>query len=200
MEKVGLQNLQMSEQFKNIPESFHIPYFDHEKSISKTIENSSQRRKMGKFAFVYRKIRNIILYRLAYFCPLNGWRVKMHRWRGVHIGKNVYIGMQCTIDNAYPEYIFIEDNVSVVNETTILAHSNPYPHFEGVFPSQVSPVVIRRGAWIGVKSILLPGVTVGEKAVVSAGSVVVRNVPPYTLVGGNPAKKITEYKTLITEK
>lgn len=189
----------MSHQFNHIPEGFSIPYFDHEKKISKTIENSSKRRKMGKMAFVYRKIRNIILYRLAYFCPLNGWRVRLHRWRGVNIGKNVYIGMQCSIDNAYPEYIFIEDNVSVVNETTILAHSNPYPHFEGIFPSQVMPVVIREGAWIGVKSIILPGVEVGEKSVVNAGSVVIRNVPPFTLVGGNPAKKITEFSALLKQ-
>lgn len=187
----------MNNQFDNIPESFNIPYFDHEKKISKTIENSSKRRNMGKIAFICRKIKNITLYRLAYFCPLNSWRVKMHRARGVNIGKNVYIGMQCSIDNAYPEYIFIEDNVSVVNETTILAHSNPYPHFEGIFPSQVSPVVIREGAWIGVKSIILPGVEVGEKSVVNAGSVVIRNVAPFTLVGGNPAKKITEFSTLL---
>lgn len=177
---------------------FDIPYFDHEVNLNKTISNASHRRDIGKTTFVFRKIKNIILYRLAYFCPLNSWRVKMHRWRGLNIGENVYIGIQCSIDNAYPEYITIEDNVSIVNETTILAHSNPYPHFKGAFNSRVSSVLIKEGSWIGTKSIILPGVTVGVKAVVSAGSVVVRDVPNYTLVIGNPAKNYTNFEYLIT--
>lgn len=177
---------------------FDIPYFDHSKNINKTISNASQRRNIGKTAFVFRKIKNIFLFRLAYFCPLNSWRIKMHRYRGINIGKNVYIGIQCSLDNAYPEYITIEDNVSIVNETTILAHSNPYPHFKGVFNSRVSSVIIREGSWIGAKSIILPGVTVGIKAVVSAGSVVIRDVPNYTLVIGNPAKIKTNFENLIT--
>lgn len=190
----------MSKQNFELPQGFTIPYFDHAKSLAKTIQTSGARRKMHPIAFAIRKIKNILLYRMSFFCPINGMRVKMHRARGVHIGKNVFIGLQCSIDNAYPEYIFIEDNVSVVNETTILAHSNPYPHFEGVFASHVAPVLIKKGAWIGVKSILLPGITVGTKAVVSAGSVVMRNVPDFTLVGGNPAKKITEYGELLKER
>ena len=183
--------------YGDMPVSFSIPYFDHEKKLSKTISKASQRRKMGRMAFISRKLKNILLFRLTFFCPFNNWRIKMHRWRGVNIGNNVYIGIQCSIDNAYPEYVFIEDNVSVVNETSIICHSNPYPHFDGVFPSQVAPILIKDGAWIGLKSIILPGVTIGEKAVVSAGSVVMRNVPDYTLVGGNPAKKITEFESLI---
>jgi len=181
----------------NIPESFDIPYYSAEKGINKTIENSANRRKISKTKFIFRKLKNIFLYRIAFFCPINNWRIKMHRWRGVHIGKNVFIGIQCAIDNAYPEYVFIEDNVSVVNETTILAHSNPMVHFKGVFPSYVNPVVVKNGAWIGVKSIILPGVTIGIKSVVSAGSVVIRDVPDYTLVAGNPAKIISEYQSLL---
>ncbi|VBB44589.1 Galactoside O-acetyltransferase [uncultured Paludibacter sp.] len=181
----------------NVPESFNIPYYSAERKTKKAIENSASRRKMSKTKFVFRKLKNIILYRFAFFCPINNWRIKMHRWRGVNIGNNVYIGIQCAIDNAYPEYIFIGDNVSIVNETTILAHSNPMLHFEGVFPSYVSPVIIKSGAWIGVKSIILPGVTVGIKSVVSAGSVVNKNVDDYTLVAGNPAKKISELEALL---
>lgn len=49
------------------------------------------------------------------------------------------------------------------------------------------PVTLERGCWIGANAIILPGVTVGENAVIGAGSVVTRNVPPRTLVAGNPA-------------
>ena len=86
-----------------------IPYFDHGKKLSTTVKNSSVRRGMSPLAFAWRKFRNIVLYRLAYLCPFNGLRIKMHRKRGITIGENVYIGQLCNLDNAYPEYIYIED-------------------------------------------------------------------------------------------
>lgn len=178
-------------------ESILIPYFDHDKSLGKTIRNSSARRSMSPLKFVWRKIKNIVLYRLSFMCPLNGWRIKMHRWRGVHIGNNVYIGMHCVIDNAYPEYIYIEDNVSLAGEVTVLAHSNPYAHFKNIVESKVAPVVIKEGAWIGVKAVILLGVTVGVKSIVSAATVVEKNVPDYSLAKGNPMQIVVEYSQII---
>jgi maltose O-acetyltransferase len=58
--------------------------------------------------------------------------------------------------------------------------------------SQIGPIVIGRGVWIGANATLLPGVTVGEGAVVAAGAVVSRDVPPNTLVGGVPARVLRE--------
>ena len=143
-----------------------IPYFDHDKSLKKTIRNSSARRSISPLKFVWRKTRNILLYRLAFMCPLNGWRVKMHRWRGVHIGKNVYIGMHCVI-------------------------------FKNIVESKVAPVVIKEGAWIGVKAVILLGVTIGVKSIVSAATVVEKNVPDYSLAKGNPMKIVAEYSQII---
>ena len=183
-----------------IPVPFSIPYFDHGSNIGETIKNSSQRRKMNPLYFIYRKIRNIILFRLALFCPLNSWRVKMNRWRGVHIGKNVYIGLQCCIDNAYPEYVFLEDDSSLVGQVTIIAHSNPYEHFRGVIEAKVSPVVVRKGAWVSIRSTLLGGADIGEYAIVSAGSVVSNKVHDYTMVVGNPAKKVYNYEHILKKQ
>ena len=56
--------------------------------------------------------------------------------------------------------------------------------------SDVSPVVIEDYVWIGMNSIILKGVTIGKGAVVAAGSVVTKSVPPMTVVGGNPAEVI----------
>lgn len=50
--------------------------------------------------------------------------------------------------------------------------------------------VIGDGVWIGMRAMILPGVTIGEGAVIAVGSVVTKDVPPYTLVGGNPAREI----------
>ena len=187
-----------SSQFR-IREEKKIPYFDHDKKLGNTIKKSGKRRGMSPLQFAFRKIKNIILYRLAYFCPLNGWRVKMHRWRGVNIGKNVYIGQQCSIDNAYPEYIYIEDNVSIVSESTLIAHSNPYAHFAPIVESKVAPIVIKEGAWIGAKTIILQGVTVGIKSIVSSGAVIDKDVPDYSLAKGNPMKIVTEYEYLMNK-
>ncbi len=56
------------------------------------------------------------------------------------------------------------------------------------------PVRIRRGAWVGATCVLLPGVTIGENAVVGAGSVVTRDVPPFTVAAGNPARVLKKLK------
>jgi len=53
-------------------------------------------------------------------------------------------------------------------------------------------IIVRNGAWIGMGAIVLPGVTIGEKAVVGAGSVVTKDVSPCTIVAGNPARKIRD--------
>jgi len=53
-----------------------------------------------------------------------------------------------------------------------------------------SPIVIERNAWIGAGAIILPGITIGENSIVGAGAVVTKDVPPNTVVVGNPAKII----------
>ena len=58
------------------------------------------------------------------------------------------------------------------------------------FVTETQPVVIENYAWIGMRAMILPGVTIGEGAVVAAGAVVSRDVAPYTVVGGVPAKPI----------
>ena len=175
-----------------------IPYFDHDdNSLWNTIRNSSARRNMKPVSFVCRKIRNIILSKWSYSCPLNSFRVRWHRRRGVTIGENVYIGMYCVIDNAYPEYVYIEDNVSLAGNVTILAHCNPYPHFRNVIGSSVAPIVIKKGAWIADGAIILRGVTIGENAIVSAGTVVSKDVPDGCIVRGNPMKIETNMSGLL---
>lgn len=144
-----------------------------------------------------RKIKNTILLLLAYSCPVNKWRVCLHKWRGVKVGKNVYIGMHCHLDNLFPEYIVIEDNASVNSDSMLLTHFNPMKRFAPIMKARVAPIHICEGAVLAVRSTILPGVKIGKNAIVSAGSVVDKNVPEYTLVKGNPAKIITEYKILM---
>ena len=59
-------------------------------------------------------------------------------------------------------------------------------------PHMLLPVVIRKGACVSMAAIIMPGVTIGEGAVVSAGALVTKDVPPWTIVAGSPAKVLRE--------
>lgn len=177
--------------FQNIRQPILIPYFDQKKSLARTLVNGGRSRNINPVIYGMRRMRNYIGLLLAYISPLNRIRVSLHRWRGVNIGKDVYIGMFCFFDNAYPEYIYIDDHASVNAGSMIISHFNLKSHFSNIITPTAEPVLISEGAILAVRSIVLPGVTIGKYSIVSAGSVVNRSVPDKTLVAGNPAKKIT---------
>jgi acetyltransferase-like isoleucine patch superfamily enzyme len=103
-------------------------------------------------------------------------RVRIHRARGVTIGRNVWIGYDAVLETAYPELITIEDDATIGIRSIVIAHFK-----------ETRGVRIEREAFIGPGAIILPGVVVGHGAVVTAGSVVSRSVPAMTVVQGNPA-------------
>jgi acetyltransferase-like isoleucine patch superfamily enzyme len=120
-------------------------------------------------------------------------RCRLERLRGVKIGKHVFLGGGNILDRVRPDLITIEDEVSLAGGVYILTHSNPTtPLREILGPKShiIAPVTIKRGAWIAINVVILPGVTVGECAIVAAGSVVTKDVPPYCIMGGSPAKLI----------
>lgn len=92
--------------------------------------------------------------------------------------------------------ITIEDDVMLGSSVQIYVHNHRFDNTDipiidqGHYQSE--PVLLQRGAWVGAGTIILPGVVVGENAVVGAGSVVTRSVPAHTLVAGNPARVIRE--------
>ena len=168
-------------------------YYLPRETIYAQIKDSSKKRNISKFKFILRKIRNYICEILAYKCPINSVRIKLHKYRGVKIGKKVMIGMEVILDHAYPEYIIIEDDCGLAGYDYILTHSTPRSHFENILNSYIANVVIKKGAFIGIGVIILPGVTIGEYSIISAGSVVNKDVPPYSIVAGNPAKLISNF-------
>jgi acetyltransferase-like isoleucine patch superfamily enzyme len=124
-------------------------------------------------------LKNRILQQLAMSAPGGfGLRVALHRLRGVHIGKGVWIGYGALIETAYPNMVTIGDLVIGIR-STILAHFQ-----------EITGVKINDDVYIGACAVILPGVTIGEGAVISAGSVVTASVPPMTVMQGNPAKRV----------
>lgn len=128
----------------------------------------------------------------AWFMPWKRIRTTFHRWKGVRIGKKVEIGYMVLIDNRRPELVTIEDHATITTMCVVIAHDLSRRFNEG--KEIIGEVLIKRGAFIGMNSTIMPGVTIGEGAVVAAGSVVTRDVEPFTIVGGVPAKKIRDYQ------
>jgi len=101
----------------------------------------------------------------------------------INIFDNVFINRNCIICSR--EKIDIHSGVTIGPNTCIFDHD----HGEnGSFIT--SAIVIEKGVWIGCNATILKGVTIGKNSVVAAGSVVTKDVPPYSIVGGVPAKVI----------
>jgi maltose O-acetyltransferase len=109
--------------------------------------------------------------------------------RRVRFGDRNIINFGCLLDGRRYDIRF-GDNVSIGPEATILTLGHDPQSAE--FTDRGGDVVIGDRVWIGYRAVILPGVTVGDGAVVGAGSVVTKNVLPYTIVAGNPARKIGE--------
>lgn len=106
----------------------------------------------------------------------------------ISVGRNVFVNQNCTFYDLGG--LDIADDVMIGPNVSIITTGHP------IEPSQrracviAKPIVIQRNVWIAAGATIIGGVTVGENAVVAAGSVVTRDVPPNTLVGGNPARVI----------
>ena len=151
----------------------------------------------GRFGYLLYGLRflvDVFLRWLVFFMPHSRMRIPLHRARGVKIGRGVLIGYDVTIDDVYPRLVSIGDGVALSDGVFLVAHSKPPEYFTGQVESFVAPLTIENNVWIGVGAIVLPGVTVGEGSIISAGSLVTRDVRPHWLVAGNPARHIKELK------
>ncbi len=108
--------------------------------------------------------------------------------RGLRLGRDVYLGDRVLLDQGFISLISIGEETVISAGTRILAHDASTKRHLGY--TLVKPVTIGRRVYVGVNSIILPGVTIGDDAIVGAGSVVTRDVDPGTVVAGNPAKTL----------
>lgn len=111
-----------------------------------------------------------------------------HHRCSVIIGNNCVINRECYVDGRVG--VRIGDNVNVSFQVCLL--SLQHDHNDPEFRSVGGEVVIKDHAWIGARAIILPGVTIGEGAVIAAGAVVACSIPDYAVAGGVPAKIIGE--------
>lgn len=107
--------------------------------------------------------------------------------KNTKIGKNVFINFDCTFLDLGG--ITIDDNVMIAPKVSLLSEGHPVA-FSSRQTLTTGKIHIKQNAWIGANATILPGVTIGENAVVAAGAVVSKDVADNTVVGGVPAKII----------
>jgi acetyltransferase-like isoleucine patch superfamily enzyme len=106
----------------------------------------------------------------------------------IRVGRNVFLNQNCTIYDLGG--VDIADDVMIGPNVNIVTSGHPLEPSQRRASVIAEPIVIERNVWIAVGATIIGGVTIGESSVVAAGSVVTKDVPPNTLVGGNPARII----------
>ena|SRR5688572_6433171 len=125
-------------------------------------------------------VRHVILEIMRFYY------VKIYQ---MDIGKDVRISLKANLDKRHPRGVHLAEGAYVAFGATILCHDMSRNIKRDVF--------VGKNCFIGAHSILMPGVRVGDESVVAAGAVVTKDVPPNSIVAGNPAKIIrTGIKTI----
>ncbi len=135
---------------------------------------------------VLRVTRNAICIYIARFAPSFGLKTMLYRLVGAHVSRHAAVGLGVTFDIFFPQLITIEEDATIGYNTTVLAHEFMRHEWRR------GPVRICRDATVGANCTILPGIVIGENATVSAMSLVNRDVPPGTFVGGVPIRLLSQ--------
>jgi len=135
----------------------------------------------------FKAVRNFVFIQLARYCPslpVKNWIYR--RVLGMKVGKETAFALMVMVDVFFPERIEVGNNAIIGYNTTILTHEYLIKEY------RLGYVRIGNGVMIGANTTILPGVTIGDGAVVAAGSVVHKDVAPGAFVGGNPLQVLRE--------
>ena len=144
-------------------------------------------------AWIFQEFRRLLATQLFESCGRHvriGYGVRFGTGYKVKMGENSSLGINCWIANDTE----IGENVMIAPEVIILSNSHNFQRTDISMREQGAPppqkIVIGNDVWIGTRSILLPGVSIGDHSIIGAGAIVTKDVPEWAIVGGNPAKII----------
>ena len=127
--------------------------------------------------------------------PAETIRPKYWKKCGVDTTGHFKVGYGVYFDAGNAEHIHIEDGVWIASQTLFLCHRRVMDNYSvgddyNQLGYKIEDIHLKRGCVIGMRSIVMPGVTIGEGAIIGAGSLVTKDIPPYTIAVGNPAKVV----------
>ena len=142
-----------------------------------------------------KRIRKAFYYKIGMRFP--NYKIRLLSMRKIcqHVGQDVYVPNDLVITQNYYDStnLWIGDRVSIGPKVLIIVRSHPNAsRLRSMVDINSKGVKIKNDVWIGGGAIVLNGITIGECSIIAAGAVVVKDVEPYTIVAGNPAKKIKE--------
>jgi acetyltransferase-like isoleucine patch superfamily enzyme len=132
-------------------------------------------------------IFNFLMLIVVRYSPLLQLKIECMRMMGIKTGDHVSMALEATVDVFFPELIEIGENSVIGYRATILAHEYLIDKY------RTGNVVIGKNVLIGANVTILPGVSIGDSAIVSACSMVNKDVPAGAFVGGVPAKPIERH-------
>jgi acetyltransferase-like isoleucine patch superfamily enzyme len=133
----------------------------------------------------WKVVKNFIVIQMARYTPFLGMKNWLYRtFLGLKVGEQTSFALMVMLDVMFPEKISVGRNTVIGYNTTILAHEYLIKEY------RLGPVEIGSEVMIGANSTILPGVTIGDGAIVSAGTLVHKDVLPGYFVGGNPMQVI----------
>lgn len=158
------------------------------------------------FGAIYRAylgFRNAFLLKYCMYSVLLGSfnyrKIRPFLWRkmGAKVGKDCFIGYEVWMDVTHSDLIELEDHVHVTTRCLLLCHQRDLSHYfvgddSAKLPYRKNKIVLKKGCHIGMGTIICPGVTVGEGAIVGAGSLVTKDIPAWCVAVGNPARVIKQ--------
>lgn len=116
---------------------------------------------------------------------------------GCTVGKNVFIGDHVIVDSGHADLITIEDYAHITGGCRLLCHQRDLSDYHigdnaAKCGYRLGKIRIGKGSMIGMTTMIMPGVTIGEGAIVGAGSLVTKDIPAWTIATGRPAKVVKE--------
>jgi acetyltransferase-like isoleucine patch superfamily enzyme len=161
------------------------------KTVRYPVEGANSLWQVYKTVSFWKVVKNFIVIELARYTPFLGVKNWLYRtFLHMKIGEKTSFALMVMPDTMFPEKITVGTNSVIGYNTTILAHEYLIKEY------RLGPVIIGNEVMIGANSTILPGVTIGDGAIVSAGTVVHKDVEPGTFVGGNPMRLIYSQEQL----
>ena len=131
--------------------------------------------------------------------PLNPRKIRpwVLRKVGCHVGKDVFIGSGVWVDAGHANLIYIEDHAHVTGRTGLLCHKRELSGYcvgddYAKLPYKTGEIHLGKGCSTGTGTLIMPGVSIGEGAIIGAGSLVTKDIPAWTIAIGRPAKVVKE--------